>query len=211
MILFLRNVTSVVALAPSLYREPSKQLQFSLAVLVGSAVVSIFLDFRLVMITVAFGLGFALLSLAMRPGIQRGPAVARGIFAAAVASWPTGLVLEHLAQEFDLPFLLVIVCLEYLFNSVWAQVTYRPGKMMTRDERAVARQIRADVSGILIEEYGQRIGTYKDKEIPAFIRSVTGEVFYFVGVAPANEAWRPKPGQTVVSPGLLFEVSPRLG
>jgi hypothetical protein len=158
------------------------------------------LELWIVLLNFGLGLCVAFVGFAMTR-LPRSPStISRGIFAAAVVAWPAGLVLE-----LDPAFVLGAVFQAYLVLAVWRQVTYKDRRGLTVAERAAARKLRADTALILIEEYGQRIGTYKDKEVPSFIRSASGEIFYFVGIAPTHEAWRPQPGQTVVSPGLLFE------
>jgi hypothetical protein len=222
---FLRNTAAVYLVAARLYREPSQPVHAAASALISALMIGLTLQ---MIWAVALSLGGALLvaGCAIKAKVDLsqgfGPAksiISRAVFAAAVVSVPAGYSIDIDPRAWALAITAIYICIA-VWNQVPARVcpptsasnslSHEPAGDRALPENVdteAVRQMRSEIAAQLAT-MGPTIGVFKDKEIAAFITDVRGNTYVFVGIAPSNHSWRPTAGQTVVSPGLLYEVRP---
>lgn len=199
----LRNAFSVLVWRTDRYCAPRRPALVSSAAAAGTtgAALLVFGAFALWVICFAYLLALIAVPvkvLASEDAVLRdddtGPVLARAMFAASVALWPIGLALAA-----DLPAALVGVVVLHGVVQVWRQVVLTRIEAVADVEAAERRFTRA----------GPAIGTFRGREIAAWLVDAQGTLHEFVGCTPDPLAFALHPGQTLVRPGIIYEARGR--
>ncbi len=196
---FLNNVLSVLFLRPDRYRPPAHPA-WAAGLCTGATVAAALVAFggrALWVVGCAYLVGLLALpckilaSKAPPDDDALGPALARGLFASMVATWPLGL-----AVAAQLPPELVGAFALHGALQIWMQVV-------------LPRQSTAAVAQPDFARAGPAIGMFRGREIAAWLVDVHGTFYEFVGCAADWRDLRLPAGHTVVRPGIIYQARQR--
>lgn len=191
----LNNVLSVLFLRPDRYRTPAHPA-WAAGLCTGTTVAAALLVFGgRALWVVGFAYLVGLLALPCKILASKtppdddalGPALARGLFASMVATWPLGLALAG-----RLPLELIAALGLHAVVQIWLQVVLPRRSTTAPADRHFTRA-------------GPAIGVFGGREIAAWLVDVHGTFYEFVGcTADPRDLCLPE-GQTVVRPGIIYQ------
>jgi hypothetical protein len=195
----LNNLLSVLFLRPDRYRiPPHPALAAGLCAFATVAIALLAFGGRGLWV-VGFAYLIALVAFPCKILVQQGPldddqldgALARALFASMAATWPLGLAVAG-----GLPLELVAACALHGAVQIWLQVVLPPPAAPAAADRQFTRA-------------GPAIGTFRGREIAAWLIDVHGIRYDFVGCTPDPLAPCLAKGQTVLRPGIIYQAHQR--
>lgn len=206
----LSNLASVLGLAPQIYRHPARPLLSAISVLcaLGAAAAATASPGAMVeSLAQMVGIGIALAGAKRMTAANScitGRVLARTIFAACVAWLPIAISIA-----LDVPAVAREGLMCALLLVIWPQAVLDPRcqTRFTPEYAAFLRQARAEMAHKLTV-MGPPMGIYQGKEIASYLVDVLGQTYDFAGLAPSAPGGGLRPGQAVISPGLLYELRP---
>jgi hypothetical protein len=204
----LNNACAVLKANPTAYRDPPALWSTVIGTFLLTFTASMTLDgpeaFVLLMFLLGGGMGLQIgkHKLMRMPAACASADLCRVMFSACVSAWPV-IALEAIGLPAEIAFPAAL----YGFFTLAVQLfRYPPGEAeQVRGPEGLRTEAPRDAAGAFVA-MGPAIGSYKGKEIPAFLVDAAGGHHDFVGcldvlAGPAALA----EGQTAIPPGLLYE------